>query len=128
MSSEKYLKALAYELRQRKHNEEMVGCALREVSSHLAESGESGEAAFGQPRDYAASFPVGSAVSTGARVGHAAAGLLILLLGGYLILRLGVGFSLGFPGTLTYFASVAVVTITLVLTGAALDRRVPDLG
>lgn len=57
MSSEEYLKALAYELRQRKQNEDMVSSTLQEVSSHLAESGESGETAFGQPREHAASFP-----------------------------------------------------------------------
>ncbi|WP_152419504.1 HAAS signaling domain-containing protein [Arthrobacter nitrophenolicus] len=56
MSSQEYLKALAYELRQRKHSEDMVSSTLQEVHSHLAVSGESGEEAFGQPRDYAASF------------------------------------------------------------------------
>jgi uncharacterized membrane-anchored protein len=127
MSSQEYLKSLAYELRQRKHSEEMVSSTLQEVRSHLAESGESGEAAFGQPRVYAGSFPAGTSVSKGARMGHIAAGLVILLLGVYLVLRGVVGVSFGLTGTLTYFAAVLVLTVVLVLTGNYLDRRLPDL-
>jgi uncharacterized membrane-anchored protein len=127
MSSQEYLKSLAYELRQRKHSEDMVSSTLQEVGSHLAESGESGEAAFGQPREYAASFPAGTSVSKGTRVGHIAAGLVILMLGVYLILRGVVGVSFGMAGTLTYFAAVLVLTTVLVLTGKYLDRRLPDL-
>lgn len=127
MSSQEYLKALAYELRQRKHNEDMISSILQEVSSHLAESGESGETAFGQPREYAASFPAGTSVSKGTRVGHMAAGLVILMLGVYLVLRGVVGVSFGVSGTLSYFAVVLVLTAVLVFTGKYLDRRLPDL-
>lgn len=127
MSSEEYLKALAYELRQRKHDEEMVGSTLQEVRSHLGESGESGEAAFGQPREYAASFPSGSSVSKGTRLGHVAAGLVIVMLGVYLVLRGVVGASFGVAGTLTYFAAVLVLAAVLVFIGKYLDRRLPDL-
>lgn len=125
MSSQEYLKSLAYELRQRKHNEDTVSNTLQEVRSHLAASGETGEAAFGQPRDYAASFPAGTTVSAGTRVGRAAAGLVILMLGVYLVLRGVVGVSFGVSGTLTYFAAVVVLTAVLVFTGKYLDRRLP---
>ncbi|MGX1159738.1 hypothetical protein FBY31_1901 [Arthrobacter sp. SLBN-100] len=127
MSTEEYLKALAYELRQRKHSEDMVRNRLQEVVSYLAESGESGEAAFGPPREYAASFPAGTSTSRGARVGTLAAGLVILMLGVYLVLRGMVGVSFGVSGTLSYFAAVLVLTAVLVFTGKFLDRRLPDV-
>jgi len=127
MSTEEYLKALAYELRQRKHSEDMVRNRLQEVVSHLAESGESGEAAFGPPREYAASFPAGTSTSRGTRVGTLAAGLVILMLGVYLVLRGMVGVSFGVSGTLSYFAAVLVLTAVLVFTGKFLDRRLPDV-
>lgn len=98
MSPEEYLKALAYEMRQRKHSEEMVRNTLQEVSSHFGESGESGEAAFGQPRDYAASFPAGTSVSRGTRMGHVAAGLVVLMLGTYLVLRESSASASAYPG------------------------------
>lgn len=127
MSSQEYLKALAYELRQHKHSEEMVRQTLREVSSHLAESGESGEAAFGQPSDYAASFPAGTSVSLGARVGKLAGLVVILTLAAYLVLRGTIGVSFGIAGTAGYFAAVVAVTATLIVTGNMMDRRLPDL-
>ena len=127
MSSQEYLKALAYELRQRKHSEDMVSSTLQEVRSHLAVSGEGGEEAFGKPRVYAASFPAGTSLSLGTRVGRLAAGLVIGLLGLYFVLRGVVGVSFGVSGTLTYFASILVLTAALVFTGKYLDRRLPDL-
>jgi hypothetical protein len=127
MSSQEYLKSLAYELRQRKHSEDMVSSTLQDVRSHLAASGESAEEAFGQPRDYAASFPAGTSLSPGTRVGRLAAGLVIAMLGLYLVLRGVVGVSFGVPGTLTYFAAVLVLTAALVFTGKYLDRRLPAL-
>jgi uncharacterized membrane-anchored protein len=127
MTSEEYLKRLAYELRLRKQSEVMVRNTLLEVSSHIAESGETGEAAFGQPKEYAASFPLGGSVSKGTRVGHVAAGVLILMLGTFLVLRGLAGVSFGMMGTLTYFAVALVLTVVLILTGKYLDRRLPDL-
>ena len=56
-----------------------------------------------------------------------AAGLVIGLLGLYLVLRGVVGVSFGVSGTLTYFASILVLTAALVFTGKYLDRRLPDL-
>jgi hypothetical protein len=127
MTSEEYLKALAYELRLRKQSEVMVRNTLLEVSSHVAESGETGEAAFGQPREYAASFPLGGSVSKGTRAGQAAAGVLILMLATFLVLRGLAGVSFGMTGTLAYFAVVLVLTLVLILTGKYADRRLPDL-
>ncbi|MFJ6357676.1 HAAS signaling domain-containing protein [Pseudarthrobacter oxydans] len=126
MSTEEYLKALAYELRQRKHNEDMVGSTLQEVSSHLAESGESGEAAFGQPKEYAASFPAGTTTSRGARVGSLAGLVVIVTLAAYLVLRGTFDVSFGISGTLTYFGAVVAVTAALIVTGQQMDRRLPD--
>ncbi|MET1156588.1 hypothetical protein [Arthrobacter sp.] len=127
MSPDEYLNTLAYEMRQRKNSEETVLNTLQEVRTYLGESGESGEAAFGQPRDYAASFPAGKSVSRGTRIGHMAAGLVVLMLGTYLVLRGIVGISFGIPGTLTYFAVILVLTAVLVLTAKYVDRRLPDL-
>lgn len=127
MSPQEYLKSLAYELRQRRHSEEMVTSTLQEVHSHLAVSEESAEIAFGQPRDYAASFPVGTSVSAGTRLGRLAGWLVILMLGLYLVLRGVMGISFGVTGSLTYFAAVVVLTAVLVFTGKYLDRRLPDL-
>lgn len=127
MSIEEYLRALAYELRQRKHDEEMVGNVLQEVSSYLAESGETGEAAFGQPRDYAASFPEGTTKSRGARVGTLAGLVVTVTLAAYLVLRGTFDVSFGISGTLTYFGVMLAVTAALIVTGQRLDRRLPDL-
>lgn len=127
MPVEEYLKTLAHELRQRKQSEEMVHSTLQEIRSHMAESGESAEAAFGQPREYAASFPAGTTTSRGARVGTLAGLVVIVTLAAYLVLRGTFGISFGIPGTLTYFGMVAVTTAALIVTGHQLDRRLPDL-
>jgi uncharacterized membrane-anchored protein len=127
MSTEEYLKTLAYELRQRKHGEDMVRNTLQEVSSHLAESGESGVAAFGQPREYAASFTAGTTTSRGARVGTLAGLVVVVTLAAYLVLRGTFDISFGIPGTLTYFGAVVAVTAALIVTGQLMDRRLPDL-
>ncbi|GKV72711.1 MULTISPECIES: HAAS signaling domain-containing protein [Pseudarthrobacter] len=126
MSSQEYLKALAYELRQRKLNEDMVSSTLQEVSSHLAESGESGEAAFGQPKDYAASFPAGTTTSRGARVGNLAGLVVIATLAAYLVLRGTLDVSFGISGTLAYFSAVVAVTAALIVAGQRMDRHLPD--
>ncbi|MFM9276287.1 HAAS signaling domain-containing protein [Pseudarthrobacter sp. NKDBFgelt] len=126
MSTEEYLKTLAYELRHRKHGEDMVRNTLQEVSSHLAESGESGVAAFGQPREYAASFPAGTTTSRGARVGSLAGLVVIVTLAAYLVLRGTFDVSFGISGTLTYFGAVVAVTAALIVTGQQMDRRLPD--
>ena len=125
MSTEEYLKTLAYELRKRKHGEDMVRNTLQEVSGHLAESGESGVAAFGQPREYAASFA--AATSRGARVGTLAGLVVVVTLAAYLVLRGTFDISFGIPGTLTYFGAVVAVTAALIVTGQLMDRRLPDL-
>ncbi|MGF9647959.1 hypothetical protein AAIH32_08305 [Pseudarthrobacter oxydans] len=127
MSTEEYLKALAYELRQRKHSDDTVRKALQEVASHLAESGESGDAAFGKPAEYAASFPAGSSTSKGTRVGNVAGLVVILTLATYLVLRGTVGVDFGIAGTLIYFSVVIGVTAALIVTGQLMDRRLPDL-
>lgn len=127
MSTEEYLKALAYELRQRKHSEDTVRNTLQEVASHMAESGESGEAAFGKPHAYAASFPAGTSTSKGSRVGSLAGLVVILTLATYLVLRGTFDFTFGVSGTLIYFASVLAVTAALIVTSQQMDRRLPDL-
>lgn len=127
MPAEEYLKTLAYELRQRKQSEDMVHSTLQEVRSHVAESGERAEAAFGQPLDYAASFPEGTTKSRGAQVGTLAGLVVIVTLAAYLVLRGTFGISFGIFGTLAYFGVVVAVTAALIATGQHLDRRLPDL-
>ena len=127
MSTEEYLKTLAYELRRRKHAEDMVRNTLQEVSSHLAESGESGEAAFGQPKEYAASFAAGATTSKGTRVGTLAGLVVIVTLAAYLVLRGTFDVSFGISGSLSYFGAVVAVTAALIVTGQLIDRRLPDL-
>ncbi|MFD5276313.1 hypothetical protein ACFWIX_02000 [Pseudarthrobacter sp. NPDC058362] len=127
MTTQEYLQALAYELRQRKQDEQMVRSTLREVSSHLAESGESGVEAFGQPRDYAASLGAGTTTSRGSRVGTLAGLVVIVTLAAYLVLRGTFDISFGILGTLSYFGAVVAATAALIVTGQHLDRRLPDL-
>jgi hypothetical protein len=57
----------------------------------------------------------------------AAAGVLILTLATFLVLRGLAGVSFGMTGTLAYFAVVLVLTLVLILTGKYADRRLPDL-
>jgi 4-hydroxybenzoate polyprenyltransferase len=66
-----------------------------------------------------------TANTRGARIGRVAAGLVLLMLGAYLVLR-GIGFSFGIPGTLVYFAVTLVLTAVLVLTAKYVDRNLPD--
>ncbi|MDQ0820755.1 hypothetical protein QFZ79_003128 [Arthrobacter sp. V4I6] len=75
------------ELRKRKLSEDKVADVLRELQSHLQDTGARPEEAFGGPKDYAARFPEGSTVAPGSKLGYLAAGYMAmtLLLTGVLI-------------------------------------------
>lgn len=127
MSTEEYLKALAYELRKRKNSETMVRETLQEVAGHLAESGESGETAFGEPKEYAASFPLGSSTSRGKHVGNLGGIVVIVTLGAFLVLRGTFDVDFGVSGTLAYFAVVLALAAAIIVASERIDRRLPDL-
>jgi hypothetical protein len=73
MTTLDYFKTLAMELRKRRLSEDQLADVLRELQSHLQETGEHPEEAFGSPREYAARFPQGTTVSLGSRIGNLAA-------------------------------------------------------
>jgi hypothetical protein len=100
MTTLKYFKALALELRQRKLSEDQVADVLRELHGHLQETGDRPENAFGAPKEYAARLPKGSTVSRGSKVAYLAAGVLMVLIGVKVFTGQVLGISLGFPGTL----------------------------
>jgi hypothetical protein len=75
---------------------------LRELQSHLQETGAHAEDAFGSPQGYAERFPKGRTVSRGSKVGYLAAAVLMVLIGAKVFTGQLLGISLGFPGTLIY--------------------------
>ncbi|PJJ55427.1 hypothetical protein [Compostimonas suwonensis] len=52
----RYTNRLVFELRLRDVPGEVIGDAVAQVESHVADTGESPESAFGRPRDYARSW------------------------------------------------------------------------
>jgi hypothetical protein len=70
MTTLEYFKTLAMGLRLRKLSEDQVADVLRELQSHLQETGQRPEEAFGSPREYAARFPKGNTVSPGTKVAY----------------------------------------------------------
>lgn len=127
MTTLEYFKALALELRQRKLSEDLVADVLRELQSHLQETGERPEEAFGTPKSYAARLPKGTTVSRGAKVGYLAAAVLIITLGVKVFTGQVLGISPGLSGTVIYFGATALVTSTLIAWSNVLQRQLPAL-
>jgi hypothetical protein len=126
MTAMEYFKALAREMRQRKLSEEQIADVLRELQSHLQETGQGPEEAFGSPKDYAARFPKGKTVSRGSKVGNLAAFVLVVLLGVKIFTGQVLGISLGFPGTFLYLGATAIVTFALILWSQRLQDQLPE--
>jgi hypothetical protein len=126
MTTLEYFKTLAMELRYRKLSEDQIAGVLREVQSHLQDTGGHPGEVFGSPKEYAARFPKGTSVSRGSRIGYVAAAVLIILLGAKSFSGLVLDFSLGLPATLTYYATVVVLTAALVFWSVAVQRRLPQ--
>lgn len=125
MTTLEYFKALALELRQHKLSEDQVADVLRELQSHLQETGARPEDAFGSPKEYAERFPKGSTASRGSKVGYLAAAVLMVLIGVKVFTGQVLGISLGFPGTLIYLAATVLVTFALIAWSNVLQRRLP---
>jgi hypothetical protein len=133
MTDLEYFKRMAAGLRQRKLSEDQVADVLRELQSHLQETGERPENAFGSPKEYVERFPMGSTVSRGSRVAYLAAAVLMILIGVKVFTGQVLGISLGFPGTLIYLGATALVTSALIALSNMLQRHLPhritkDLG
>jgi len=126
MTTVEYFKTLATELRRRKLSEDQVADVLRELQSHLQETGGRPEEAFGRPKEYAARFPEGSIVSPGSKIGYLAAAVLIVLLGVQIVFGLVLGVSLGLAGTLIYMAVTILLTGVLIGWSNALLRKLPE--
>lgn len=84
------------------YREDQIADLLRELQSHLQETGAHAEDAFGSPQGYAERFPKGRTVSRGSKVGYLAAAVLMVLIGAKVFTGQLLGISLGFPGTLIY--------------------------
>jgi hypothetical protein len=126
MTTLEYFKALAMELRKRRLSEDQVADVLRELQSHLQETGEHPEEAFGGSREYAARFPQGTTVSRGSRIGNLAAAVLIVLLGVKVVLGLILGIPFGLAETIIYIAATFLLTAALIGWSAALQRTLPE--
>lgn len=126
MNTLEYYKALALELRQRKLSEHQVANVLRELNSHLQETGARPEDAFGSPEEYAARFPKGKTVSRGSKIAYLAAAVLMVLIGVKVFTGQVLGISLGFPGTLIYLGGTIVVTFALIARSNVLQRQLPE--
>jgi hypothetical protein len=126
MTTLEYFRALALGLRQRKLSEDQVADLLRELQSHLQETGARPEEAFGSPKEYAERFPKGSTVSIGSKVGYLAAAVLMVLIGAKVFTGQVLGISLGFPGTLIYLGATVLLTFALVAWSNVLQRRLPE--
>ncbi|MEJ1191848.1 HAAS signaling domain-containing protein [Pseudarthrobacter sp. CCNWLW207] len=121
-----YFKSLAMELRKRRLSEDHVADVLRELQSHVLETGEEPAEAFGSAREYAARFPRGTTVSRGSRIGNLAAAVLIVLVGVKVVLGLVLGISFGIAATVIYLAATLLVTAVLIGWSAALQRELPE--
>jgi len=121
-----YFKALALGLRQRKLSEDQVADVLRELQSHLQETGARPEDAFGSPKEYAERFPMGSTASRGSKVAYLAAAVLMILIGVKIFIGQVLGISLGFPGTLIYLGATLLVTFALITWSNMLQRQLPE--
>ncbi|WP_211880418.1 HAAS signaling domain-containing protein [Pseudarthrobacter albicanus] len=126
MTTLEYLKSLALGLRQRKLSENQVADVLRELQSHLQETGARPEDAFGSPKEYAEWFPKGHTVSRGSKVGYLAAAVLMVLIGVKVFTGQVLGISLGFPGTLIYLGATVLVTFALIAWSNVLQRQLPE--
>ncbi len=127
MTTLDYFKSLAMELRKRRLSEDQVADVLRELQSHLLETGGQPEEAFGSSREYAARFPQGTTVHRGSRIGNLAAAVLIVLIGVKVVLGLVLGISFGIAATVTYLAATLLVTAVLIGWSAAVQRKLPEL-
>jgi hypothetical protein len=126
MTTLDYFKTLAMELRKRRLSEDQVADVLRELQSHLQETGEHPEKAFGSSREYAARFPQGATVSRGSRIGNLAAAVLIVLVGVKVVLGLILGISFGIAETVIYITATILLTAVLIGWSAALQRKLPE--
>ncbi|MET1086542.1 MAG: hypothetical protein ABWY04_05395 [Arthrobacter sp.] len=126
MSTLEYFRALALGLRQRKLSEDQVADTLRELQSHLQETGARPQDAFGSPKSYAERFPKRSTVSLGTKVGYLAGAVLMVLIGAKVVTGQVLGISLGFPGTSIYFVATVLVTFALVAWSNVLQRGLPE--
>ena len=126
MTTLEYFKSLATQLSQRKLSESQVADVLRELQSHLQDTGSRPADSFGSPKDYAGQFPAGHSISRGSNVGYLAAGVLVILLGGKLVSSLVFGLTVGLPGTVTYYAATLLVTFALIAWSSTLQRQLPD--
>jgi hypothetical protein len=70
--------------------------------SHLQETDQRPEEAFGSPQEYAARFPKGNTVSPGTRVAYLTAFTLMAIIAVKVFTGQLLGISLGFPGTFIY--------------------------
>jgi hypothetical protein len=126
MTTLEYFKTLALGLRQRKLSEEQVADVLRGLQSHLQETGQSPEEAFGSPKEYAARFPQGNTVSSGTKVAYLAAFTLMAIITVKIFTGQVLGISLGFPGTFIYLAATALLTFALIAWSNVLQRKLPE--
>jgi hypothetical protein len=126
MTTVEYFKRLALGLRQRKLSEEQVADVLRELQSHLQETGQRPEDAFGSPKEYAARFPHGNTVSRGSKVAYLAAAVLMVIISVKVFTGQVLGMSLGFPGTFIYLGAAALLTFALIAWSNVLQRKLPE--
>jgi len=126
MTTLEYFKALAMGLRQRKLSEEQVADVLRELQSHLQETGQRPEETFGSPQEYAARFPKGNAASLGMKVAYLAAFTLMAIITVKVFTGQVLGISLGFPGTFIYLGATALLTFALIAWSNVLQRKLPE--
>ncbi|WP_427007549.1 hypothetical protein [Pseudarthrobacter sp. H2] len=126
MTTLEYFKSLALGLRQRKLSENQVADVLRELQSHLQETGARPEDAFGGPKECAERFPKGHTVSRGSKVGYLAAAVLMVLIGVKVFTGQVLGISLGLPGTLIYLGTTVLVTFALIAWSNVLQRQLPE--
>lgn len=126
MTTLAYFKTLAMELRKRRLGEDQLADVLRELQSHLQETGSRPEETFGSPKEYAARFPEGNTASRGTKVGQLAAVALIVLLGVKIFFGLILGIPFGLAETAIYIAGTVLLTAVLIGWSNALQRRLPE--
>ena len=124
-----YYADLTFQLRQRGLAEERIVAVLKEIEDFSRESGQSPEAAFGKPEEYALKFPdesPGTGVTKGgwgSRLFVASVYLATAVNGLNLLLRLpGRGFV---DNTLVLLLASLGFVFVVGLVGMVIDRRLP---
>lgn len=126
MTTVRYFKSLAMALRQRKLSEDKITEVLRELQSHLQETGQGPEEAFGSPKEYAARFPEGDTVAAGTKAGYFSIALIMAAMAVKIFTGQFLGLPLGYPWLFIFPAGLFLLAVALIWWSIAMLLKLPE--